>query len=119
MGYQASVHAQGDIPNVKGAAAAGTLYCASSVSQLSLETIAAASDGPKWFQLYLPRDPGFARELLHRAKAAGYKALIITADDDVTSNRERSLLLQGAALPHLSIGNFPKPMPARAATPRT
>jgi L-lactate oxidase len=108
MGNQGSVHAQGDIPNVKGAAVAGTLYCVSSVAQQNLEDLAAASDGAKWFQLYIPRDRGFAREMLHRAKAAGYKALIVTADVDVTSNRERSMRLQGAALPNLSMGNVPK-----------
>lgn len=108
MGNQGSVHAQGDAPNVKGTAAAGTLYCVSSVSQQSLEDNAAASTGPKWFQLYIPRDRGFAREMLHRAKAAGYKALIVTANVNVTSNRERSMRLQGAALPNLSMGNVPK-----------
>lgn len=108
MGNQASVHAQGDIPNVKGAGAAGTLYCVSSVAQQSLEDVAAAATGPKWFQLYIPRDRGFARELLQRAKAAGYRAIIVTADVDITSNRERSVRLQGAALPNLSMGNVPK-----------
>ena len=49
--------------------------------------------------------PGFAREMLQRAKAAGYKAIIVTADVDVTSNRERSLRLQGAAIPNLKMGN--------------
>jgi L-lactate oxidase len=93
---------------VKGTAAAGTIFCASSVAQMCIEDIAAASDGPKWFQLYIPRDRGFAKEVLQRAKAAGYKALIVTADVDVTSNRERSVRLQGAALPDLSMGNVPK-----------
>src|SRR5579872_600726 len=108
IGNQGSVHAQADLPNVKGTNAAGTLYCVSSVSQLSVEEIASAAEGPKWFQLYIPRDPGFAREMLQRAKAAGYKAIIVTADVDVTSNRERSMRLQGAALPNLSMGNVPK-----------
>ncbi len=108
MGNQGSVHAQGDIPNVKGAAAAGTLYCVSSVAQQSVETLAGASNGPKWFQLYIPRDRGFAREMLQRAKATGYKAVIVTADVDITRNRERSVGLQGAALPNLSMGNVPK-----------
>jgi len=108
VGNQGSVHAQADVPNVKGTNAAGTLYCVSSVSQLSCEDIAAAAEGPKWFQLYIPRDRGFAREMLQRAKAAGYKAIIVTADVDVTSNRERSMRLQGAALPNLSMGNKPK-----------
>jgi lactate oxidase len=108
IGNQGSVHAKADEPNVKGTNAAGTLFCASSVSQLSLEEIAAAGEGPKWFQLYIPNDRGFARELLQRAKAAGYKAIIVTADVDVTSNRERSMRLQGAALPNLKMGNVPK-----------
>ena len=108
MGNQGSVHAQGDFPNVKGTNAAGALYCVSSVAQQSCEDIAAAAEGPKWFQLYIPRDQGFAREMLQRAKAAGYKAIIVTADVDVTSNRERSMRLQGAALPNLKMGNMPK-----------
>jgi len=108
MGNQGSVHVQADVPNVKGTNAAGTLYCVSSVSQLSIEDIAAAAEGPKWFQLYIPNDRGFAREMLQRAKAAGYKAVIVTADVDVTSNRERSMRLQGAALPNLKMGNVPK-----------
>jgi isopentenyl diphosphate isomerase/L-lactate dehydrogenase-like FMN-dependent dehydrogenase len=108
VGNQGSVHAKADEPNVKGTNAAGTLFCASSVSQLSLEDIAAAAEGPKWFQLYIPADRGFARELLQRAKAAGYKAIIVTADVDVTSNRERSMRLEGAALPNLKMGNVPK-----------
>jgi isopentenyl diphosphate isomerase/L-lactate dehydrogenase-like FMN-dependent dehydrogenase len=108
VGNQGSVHAQADLPNVKGTNAAGTLYCVSSVSQLSVEDIAVASDGPKWFQLYIPNDRGFAREMLQRAKAAGYKAIIVTADVDITSNRERSMRLQGAAVPNLKMGNVPK-----------
>jgi lactate oxidase len=108
LGFQGSVHIQAEAPNVKGTAAAGTIFCASSVSQLSLEEIAAASDAPKWFQLYIPADRGYARELLQRAKAAGYKAIIVTADVNVTSNRERSLRLQGVAVPNLRMGNVPK-----------
>ena len=108
VGNQGAVHAQADVPNVKGTGAAGTLYCVSSVSQLSVEDVAAASDGPKWFQLYIPKDRGFAREMLQRAKAAGYMAIIVTADVDVTSNRERSMRLQGAAIPNLKMGNVPK-----------
>lgn len=108
VGNQGSVHAQADLPNLKGTNAAGTLYCVSSVSQLSVEEIASAAEGPKWFQLYIPRDRGFAREMLQRAKAAGYQAIIVTADVNVTSNRERSMRLQGAAIPNLKMGNVPK-----------
>ncbi len=54
-----------------------------------LETIAAASDSSKWFQIYFPADRGYARELLQRAKAAGYKLIVVTVDATQTSNRER------------------------------
>jgi lactate oxidase len=108
IGNQGSVHAQKEAPNVKGTNAAGTIFCASSVTQLSVEEMAAAGEGPKWFQLYIPRDRGFAREMLQRAKASGYTAIVVTADVNVTSNRERSMRLQGAAVPNLSMGNVPK-----------
>jgi L-lactate oxidase len=104
IGNQGSVHVRKELPNVKGTAAAGTLICASSVSQMSAEDIVAASDGPKWFQLYIPRDRGFAKEMLQRAKEAGYKALIVTADLDVTSNRERSITAAGHSLAEFKHG---------------
>lgn len=50
VGNQGIKHAQKELPIVKGAGAAGTLYVASSVTQLGLEEIAAATNGDKWFQ---------------------------------------------------------------------
>lgn len=108
VGNQGAVHAQADLPNIKGTNGSGSLYCASSVTQLSVEEVAVAAEGPKWFQLYIPRDTGFARELLQRAKAAGYGAIVVTADVNVTSNRERSMRLHGAPLPNFKSGNVPK-----------
>ncbi len=63
-----------------GAEKAGALYESSGASNRSLEDIAKASKGPKWFQLYFNADAGVTRSLLERAKAAGYSAIIITAD---------------------------------------
>ena len=108
MGNQGSVHAQKEVPTVKGSALAGTLFVESSVSQMSLEDVAAASDGPKWFQIYMPENRPFAVEMLHRAKAAGYQAIVLTVDAFVTSNRERSTRLQGVPLPTLPMGNVPQ-----------
>ncbi|MGP0088841.1 MAG: alpha-hydroxy acid oxidase [Xanthobacteraceae bacterium] len=108
MGNQGSVHAHKEAPVVKGAALADTLFVESSVSQMSLEDVAAATDGPKWFQIYFPESRPFAAELLQRAKAAGYKAIVVTTDAFITSNRERSLRLQGIAMPNLTMGNAPK-----------
>jgi isopentenyl diphosphate isomerase/L-lactate dehydrogenase-like FMN-dependent dehydrogenase len=108
VGFQGSMHAQKEMPTVKGAGLAGTLYVASSVTQMSLEEIAAAGAGEKWFQPYIPSSRPFAIELLQRAKAAGYKAIVLTVDAFVTSNRERSTRLLGVPLPNLAMGNVPK-----------
>lgn len=108
VGFQGSMHAQKELPTVKGAGLAGTLYVASSVTQLSLEDIAAGGTGDKWFQPYIPSSRPFAIEMLQRAKAAGYKAIILTIDAFVTSNRERSTRLQGVPVPNLAMGNVPK-----------
>jgi len=107
VGNQGVVHAQGELPTVKGTALAGTTYVTSSVSQMSLEDIVAASSGDKWFQIYFPDDRSFATELLQRAKAAEYKVIVITVDATITSNRERATRLIGAPLPGLAMGNSP------------
>jgi L-lactate oxidase len=75
----------------KAAHAAGTLMITSTKSDLSLEEIAAFNPGPKWFQFDFPHDLGYARELLERAKAAGYTAIVPTVDDLFAYPREDSL----------------------------
>ena len=88
MGAHGMAHATAEAGSAKGTDAAGTLYIAATPSNLSLEQIAQASPGPKWFQLYMPADRGAAAELLQRAKAANYRAIVFTIDTTVSSNRE-------------------------------
>jgi L-lactate oxidase len=104
MGGQGIAHARKEAPNVKGTHDAGTLYVDSSVSHMSLEEIAGCSPGPKWFQIYFPADREYARELLQRAKAADYKAVVLTVDGTTFSNRERTIRL-GIVSPNLGPGN--------------
>ena len=104
MGGQGIAHALKEIPNVKGTDGAGTLYVNSSVSHLSVEEIAASSSGPKWFQIYFPANRDYARELLHRAKALGFVAIVVTVDGTTFSNRERITRL-GVQSPNLGAGN--------------
>jgi L-lactate dehydrogenase (cytochrome) len=68
------------------------------MSICSMEEVAAASDGPRWFQLYVWRDRDFVRGLIERAKAAGYTALVITVDTPVLGQREKDLR-NGLTLP--------------------
>jgi L-lactate dehydrogenase (cytochrome)/(S)-mandelate dehydrogenase len=42
-------------------------------------------------QVFVYRDRGFTREFAERAKAAGYDALVLTIDNQLTGNRERDL----------------------------
>ena len=48
-----------------------------------------APDGVRWFQLYTQADPGRTRELVERAEAAGYRAIVVTVDLPVLGYRER------------------------------
>lgn len=81
-------HISAEAGTAKGADAAGTLFVAPLLSNVTMEEIAQASQGPKWFQIYLPADRGLARDLLGRAKAAGYKAIVVTVDSFIPGNRE-------------------------------
>ncbi|MCW2292474.1 lactate oxidase [Pseudomonas sp. BIGb0408] len=89
MAAHGLAHPSAESGTAKGAAAYGTLLGVSTVSTQNLEQVASASNGDKWFQCYLTRDSGFNRELLQRAHAAGYKAIVLTADVTVGGNREQ------------------------------
>jgi L-lactate dehydrogenase (cytochrome) len=75
----------------RAAASAGIIYSASALATTRFEDIAAVNSGPKWFQLYAWKDRGLMREMLVRAKAAGFTAAILTVDVPVAGNRERDL----------------------------
>ena len=64
-------------------------YSLSTVATQAPETIGPLAKGMGWFQLYPPRDPGIRRDLLARAKAAGFTTLLVTADVPTGSTRER------------------------------
>ena len=82
-------HTDGELGPAKAAEAVGTVYCLSTLASRSIEQIGASTIGPKWFQLYVWKDRVLVKEMLARAKAAGYTALILTVDFPITGNRER------------------------------
>ena len=99
-------HPAGEVATAQGAAKSGGLLCVSSASTISMEEIVKASQGPKWFQVYLDVDEGFSREVLQRAKAAGFKAIILTVDAIGQGSSDQYEAL-GKPRPWLPYGNFP------------
>lgn len=86
----AFAHPDAERATARGAAAAGALYTLSTISTVPMEEVAAtAPDAPRWFQLYAPIDRGACRELVERASAAAYRALVVTVDLPLAGNRER------------------------------
>ncbi len=67
----------------------GVIPVISTATEPGPETIAAATPGPKIFQLYVRGDDDWVAELLKRVSDAGYVGLAITVDLAVDSNRER------------------------------
>ncbi|MFP6763010.1 MAG: alpha-hydroxy acid oxidase [Planctomycetaceae bacterium] len=73
-------HPQGARASARAATRAGTICIPSSSAHNSLEEIAESAAGPKWFQLYAPRERQVAAQLVRRVENAGYKALVVTVD---------------------------------------
>jgi (S)-mandelate dehydrogenase len=63
----------------------------STVSSTSLETIIEAAQGHAWFQLYFSGDGSGTIRLIERAKAAGYRTIILTVDVPEVGRRPREL----------------------------
>ncbi len=79
-----------EVAMAAGAAAAGIPFTLSTMSNRSIEEVAAgAPDGTRWFQLYVQQDRGFSRDLCQRAAAAGFSAIVLTVDLPVLGIRER------------------------------
>lgn len=78
-----------EIAAARAAEKAGVIFTLSTMSINSLEQVAAASNGRRWFQLYVWRDREFVRRLIERAQAAGFSALVITVDTPVLGHREK------------------------------
>lgn len=106
MAMQALAHPEAERAMARGAAEAGAPMIVSTLSSRPLEEIAACrADAPQWFQLYVHRDRGVARELMERAVAAGFTAIVVTGDLPVVAHRDRELRARFRGTP--SFGNFP------------
>ncbi len=111
MGGHGLAHVSKEIGTAQGVAATGTLMVLSTQSNIPLEDVAKANPGPKWMQLYFPSDRGYARELILRAKAAGYTAIVPTIDSTLAYPRDNNIRNDFRIPVSLGKGNAPKNEP--------
>ena len=91
-GFTRMMNHEGEPAVARVAARRGIPYALSTMGTTSIEDVAAASLGGRlWFQLYVWRDRSAAEDLIHRAQAAGYEALILTVDVPVAGARLRDV----------------------------
>jgi 4-hydroxymandelate oxidase len=89
IAFQKLAHPDGELATVIAAGALDTAMVVSTQASVSLEDVAAHAGAPLWFQLYIQPDRGFTADLVARAEAAGYRALVVTVDAPVNGLRNR------------------------------
>ncbi len=89
---------QGELAVAAAAERAGVPYTLSSMGTRSIEEVAAVNSGRKILQVYVWRDRKLMSEMLARALAADYEAIMITVDTAVLGRRERDIR-RGFTLP--------------------
>jgi isopentenyl diphosphate isomerase/L-lactate dehydrogenase-like FMN-dependent dehydrogenase len=90
--FQRTVHPDGELAMARAAAGAGTVMCLSTFATATIEEVAeAAPRAPRWFQLYWSSDRRFVRDVVERAEASGFTAVIVTVDLPRLGRRERDL----------------------------
>jgi 4-hydroxymandelate oxidase len=114
MAFQHYAHPDAELASARAASRAGALLCLSTMSSRSIEDVATAGDdaggGPRWFQLYVHRDRSVSEDLVARAHAAGYDAIVVTVDLPIAGLRERDTR-NAFGYPDV-FGNFSRPVRA-------
>lgn len=113
MAMQQMAHPEGELAVARAVKALGLGVVLSTFSTVSMEDVAAV--GPnRLFQLYLYRDRAVSLQLVQRAKAAGYKGIVLTVDAPRFGRRERDRNNAFHMPPHLTLANFPRKDTAEA-----
>jgi lactate 2-monooxygenase len=100
IGVQTILHPDGELAVARAAASLDVPMVLSTAASRTIEQVAEANgEGPRWYQLYWPKDRDMAVSFLERAKAAGYSALVVTLDTVTLAWRPRDL--DSAYLPFL------------------
>ena len=87
---QVALHPDGEAGMYRAAhLSSNTPMCLSNNSSQSIEQVAKGAQGQLWWQFYPRQDMNASSELLERAQAAGYTAMVVTVDQQA-SYYERS-----------------------------
>jgi (S)-mandelate dehydrogenase len=87
-GLNNMLHPEGDLALARAAARRGIPFTLSTLSTTRLEEVAQRAGGRLWMQLYVLKDRAIARDIMQRAAAAGYEALVFTTDCNIFGSRE-------------------------------
>ena len=88
---QTLVHPQGELATAAGAAGQQAGLVVSTQASRPMEEIAAQTDAPKWFQLYIQSEREATRALIERAESAGFTALMVTLNVPIQAPSYRAL----------------------------
>jgi isopentenyl diphosphate isomerase/L-lactate dehydrogenase-like FMN-dependent dehydrogenase len=111
MAGQRMAHAEGELASARAAAAHGAGFVLSTLSTCSLEAVAAqrapgGGGAPQYFQLYVFRERAVTEALVRRAEAAGYAAVVVTADAPFLGRREADVRSAFSLPAHLTFANL-------------
>ncbi len=106
-GFTRMMNHEGESAVARVAENVGIPYALSTMGTTSMEALAlAAPQARRWFQLYLWRDRAASRDLIARARAAGYEALVLTVDTPIAGARQRDVRNGLTIPPALTLKTF-------------
>ena len=106
VGLTGMQHADGEIKAARAAQKFGIPFILSTMSICSIEDIAAATQAPFWFQLYMMRDRDAMAAMIERTRKAGCNALVLTLDLQVIGQRHKDLKNGLTAPPKPTLANI-------------
>jgi (S)-2-hydroxy-acid oxidase len=99
-------HPEGEVATARAVSAADTIMILSTTSSCSMEEVAAAAPGVRFFQLYVYKDRQISQHLVRRAEEAGFSALVLTVDTPRLGRREADLKNNFTLPPHIANPNM-------------
>lgn len=105
-GFPRIAHPEGELATARAAAAHGIPFSLSTMGTRSIEEVAEACTGRKWYQVYVWRDRELTKDMLARCKEQGFEALYITVDTAVLGRRERDVRRGMTLPPKLGLDTF-------------